>query len=272
MKSRVSSTRVNTNIVQGKISCAECNEIMHQKVNQKARIDLFICKNKDCKNTVNRSWLFKMIRLAIEQHVNKGYIDNKIYENEILRIQKELEESSNNIEKKKAVKLRLYIDKAEIISSIDRSAYDQALKEKENDLTKLKSKHSKLAEQLQSIKDGFNSRRKNFSKSLDKFKLEIKDILHSVQINKDEAIINIHGWRIYDIPKPNNTHLAWNKREENKFDIYSLPLCRYDTGDENLDMLVHQEINPNYENELDEYFQSEDYKSKIKGVSSLGSN
>jgi DNA invertase Pin-like site-specific DNA recombinase len=65
-----SRTNVNTNIIYGKINC-ECGNVMHQKVIPQGRIDSFVCKDEKCKNSINRPWLFRMVRRIVERHAQK---------------------------------------------------------------------------------------------------------------------------------------------------------------------------------------------------------
>ncbi|PNW28945.1 recombinase family protein [Formosa algae] len=65
-----SGTKVHVNILSGKIYCS-CGNIMHQKVLPTSRLDIFICKDEKCKNSINRTWLFSMVRLAVEKHAQK---------------------------------------------------------------------------------------------------------------------------------------------------------------------------------------------------------
>jgi hypothetical protein len=81
----------------------------------------------------------------------------------------------------------------------------------------------------------------HFSKDLEVFKVE--DIISHVCTDKDRVLINIFGWREYDLHKPNSTKLGWEARKskDERYKNEKLPL-RQPINDEDLDLMVNNEI------------------------------
>jgi len=75
LKSRRKTTskryRKHENVVEGKIFCDNCNKVMYQMVVR--RINTFKCFK--CGVTVNRPWLYAMIKFVVEAHKDKVNTD-----------------------------------------------------------------------------------------------------------------------------------------------------------------------------------------------------
>jgi hypothetical protein len=80
---------------------------------------------------------------------------------------------------------------------------------------------------------------KHFSEDLELFKVEIKDIISHIIIYKERVLINIYGWREYDLHKPNSVKLGWEARKplNERYINEELPL-RHSIDDENLEMMI----------------------------------
>ena len=267
MKTRLSKTRRNTNVLQGKITCG-CKSIMHQKVNQKptVRVNQYVCKNNACNNTINREWLYEMVRLVVKQHVEKSELDKILYTKTIELLNKEILFLKNQIQKKEKRRNKMWANKPKYIKSLGEQLYYSKLKGIKMDLEELNPKHINSMLKRDSLKNAFKSKRKRFSENYEDLKLQIKDILDSVIIKKNEVDINIFGWRIYTLFKPNSTLLAWDKRDINKKYEYKLPQRHYWSEEDDLANLIYQYFNQPTEEELEEHFKSDKYK----GVPSLG--
>lgn len=238
-----SRAKANTNILHGRINC-ECGNVMHQKVISIGRMDCFICKDEKCKNSINRPWLFRMIRRVVERHALKTK-DEQVRENfrlQILSYKKQIELNNKEIERleKRQKRARnLYLDSEgededQLKKEYDEVKADVTIEKKEyNDI------NNKLNEIIKTSEKALKTDIKHFSDDLELFKVEIKDIISNVVISKESVLINIFGWREYDLYKPNSTKLGWEARKplNERYLDEGLPL-RHHIDEENLEMMI----------------------------------
>ncbi len=241
-----SRTKVNTNIIHGKINCGECGNVMHQKVIPQGRIDTFVCKNDDCRNAINRPWLFRMIRLAVEKHAQKTK-DKQVREDYKLKITSNnalIKSNLNEIEKlnNRRIKARtMYIDEDDFSKDDFEKIRDEAVQ----GIEKIEKINNRLNEEVNSYENALNTDIEHFSQDLEIFKEEIKEIIHEVIIHKDEVHINIFGSRVYELYKPNSATLGWRaKRIAKGLPVKKevLPL-RHPIDDEDLEIMKNKELN-----------------------------
>ncbi|MNQ60590.1 Transposon Tn3 resolvase [compost metagenome] len=207
-----SRTNVNTNIIQGKINCL-CGAVMHQKVIPQGRIDSFVCKDDNCKNSINRPWLFRMIRRIVDRHAHETK-DEKARESFKLQIQSfrfQIQANAKEIEKieKRRKRLRdLYLD-----SQYTKDEYNDIRTEIDKELQEYHVKNNKLNEVIRTSENALETEINHFSEDLELFKNEIKDIITEVIIDKDYVSINIWNWSTYYLDKPNPIKLGWEARK-----------------------------------------------------------
>jgi hypothetical protein len=233
-----SRTNVNTNIIHGKINC-ECGNVMHQKVIPKGRIDSFVCKDEKCKNSINRPWLFRMIHRVVERHAQKTK-DEQVRENFKLQISsykakivlnnKEIEKLENRQKRARDLYLDLELSKEE---------YNETKEDVRTKIEVYNHINVKLHEVITTSENALKTDIKHFSEDLELFKVEIKDIISHVIIDKKRVLINIFGWREYDLHKPNSIKLGWEARKpiNERYLNEGLPL-RHPIDDENLEMMI----------------------------------
>lgn len=238
-----SRANVHINILQGKILCGECGSIMHQKVIPQARLNQFVCKNDDCRNSINRPWLFRMVRLAVERHGQRTKEEQvrQEYETKIQNNKSIIESNEKEInvhEKRKTRSRMLFLDE---LSTREEYLNDREIADLSID--KLKAKNKEIKKEISLLESSLNGSMEYFSDDLKLFKNEIKDIIKEVIIHKDRVLINIFGWRTYDLHKPNSQKLAWMTRNLEK----GIPLneelpLRHPIDDEQLEMMIDNEI------------------------------
>lgn len=241
-----SRINVNTNIIQGRIKC-ECGNIMHQKVIKKARSNSFVCKDEQCRNSINRPWLFRMIRKIVERHAQKTK-DEHLRKKIKLNLSSHKAKIDNNLreidklERRKRRSRDLYAD-----MEFSREEYHEI---KTNIAVKIEQynyENNKLKKLIKASENALKTEAKHFSVDLELFKAEIQDIISSVIIGKDRVLINIFGWREYDLYKPNSIKLGWEARKpiNERYINEELPL-RQAIDDEDLDMMIED-----YRKEID---------------------
>jgi DNA invertase Pin-like site-specific DNA recombinase len=265
--------RVNENIVEGKIACDKCDKPLYQIVN-KGRSDMFKCAH-GCKVSVNRPWLYEMIRYVINKHTKhlndkefKKDLHKKIEENQqfILELKENEEENESaqilNYEKflKNKVKEHIY-EKAN-------TNFERELKNIEKQLKESTTKNS-------SYRQALKSKPQHFSFDLKTFKVQIQDILNKVEVNSEFVTININDMVNYTIPQLGGTKIGWiKKKNKGKKMIFENP---FDSGikiknfinDEDLDVMVNNEIY-DFDDDIETHFKSDEYKENMKELGSLG--
>lgn len=238
-----SRTNVNTNIIQGKINC-ECGQVMHQKVIPQSRIDSFVCKDEKCKNSINRPWLFRMVRKAVEKHAQKTK-DKQVREK--FRLEISSNKATINVNTKQLEKLNTRRTKARVLyiddDDFSKDEYNTIIEELKLDIEKINKDNIKLNEVIRTSEKALENDIEHFSKDLELFKAEIQDIISHVIIGKERVLINIYGWREYDLHKPNSIKLGWEARkpENERYLNEELPI-RKPIDDEELDMMARDYI------------------------------
>lgn len=208
-----SRANVNTNIISGKINCA-CGNVMHQKVIPQGRIDSFICKDSKCKNSINRPWLFRMIRKIVERHAQKTR-DKQVREKmklEISACKAAININLKQFEKlnKRKIKAREeYLDDDEF----SKEEYNIILEEIKKNISQIKKHDIKLNGTIRNFENSLKNEIKHFSEDLEIFRSEIQDIIKHVIIEKESVLINLYGWGEYDLNKPNSIKLGWEARK-----------------------------------------------------------
>lgn len=233
-----SRTNVNTNIIHGKINC-ECGNVMHQKVIPQGRIDSFVCKDEKCKNSINRPWLFRMVRRVVERHAQKTK-DEQVREKFKLQISShkvEIDLNNKEIEKleKRQKRARdLYAD-----LDFTKEEYNETKADVGTKIEQYNVINSKLNELIRASEYALKTDIKHFSEDLELFKAEIQDIISHVIIDKKSVLINIFGWREYDLYKPNSIKLGWEARKplKERYLNEELPL-RFPIDDESIEMMI----------------------------------
>lgn len=240
-----SRTKVNTNIIQGKITCGRCRSVMHQKVIPQGRIDSFVCKNEKCKNSINRPWLFRMVRKAVERHAQKTK-DEQVREKfklQISSLKAQLGVNSKQLNKLKKARVSLTINHHMDKDILPVDIYNSSIEKIKQDLEKINKENIKLNEGIRNSENALKLDIEHFSQDLELFKAEIQDIINHVTIGKDRVLINIFGWREYDLYKPNSIKLGWEARkpEKERYLNEELPL-RHPIDDENLEMMINNAL------------------------------
>lgn len=234
-----SRTNINTNIIHGKINC-ECGNVMHQKVIPQGRIDSFVCKDDKCKNSINRPWLFRMVRKVVERHAQKTK-DEQVRENFKLQISShkvKIDLNNKEIDKLENRQKRardLYADLDFTKEEYNQMKADVGAKKEGYNIHNIK-----LNEAIKASENALKIDIKHFSEDLELFKAEIQDIISHVIIDKERVLINIFGWREYDLHKPNSVKLGWEARKplNERYLNEELPL-RQPIDDENLEMMIN---------------------------------
>jgi len=260
---------VHPNIIQGKITCGECCSVMHQKVIISARLDLFVCKKDDCRNSINRQWLFRMIRLVVEKHAKKNK-DEQVREKYRLLISSTkavIEVNKRELEKLKKRRLNariMYIEEEDF----SKDDYNEIKKMTIQNIELLEKDNLKRNDDINKFSKLLNSPISHFSKDLTLFKEEIKDIINNVTIYRSNIIINLLGFRSYDLEKPNSTRLGWEARkpENERYLNEKLPL-RHPIEDSELEIMINSHIAES-EGLVEEYLNSVEYKEKGAGLGS----
>ncbi|WP_423819189.1 recombinase family protein [Salinimicrobium sp. TIG7-5_MAKvit] len=238
-----SRANVNTNIISGKITCT-CGNVMHQKVIPQGRIDSFVCKDTKCKNSINRPWLFRMIRKIVERHAQKTR-DKQVREKmklEISACKATISINLKQLEKlnKRKIKARVeYLDDDEF----SKEEYNLILSEIKKDIIQIKENNIKLNDTIRNFENSLKNEIKHFSEDLEIFRNEIQDIVRHVIIEKESVLINLYGWGEYDLNKPNSIKLGWEARkpESERYQNEGLPL-RHPITDEDLDLFTRDYI------------------------------
>jgi hypothetical protein len=143
--------------------------------------------------------------------------------------------------------------------------YSSALDKISNDIIKLEKEKGILSKREFSYRASLENEIKHFSNDLNVLKKQIQDILISVFVFKDEIEINL-SYSTINLKKPKPGKLGWLSRgmKNNKENSYgNLLVNSYLISAEELEQI---EININSmsvtEEDIEEYFKSEEYKKK----------
>ncbi len=149
--------------------------------------------------------------------------------------------------------------------------YNDSIEVIKHDINKINNENIKLNEAISNSERALKNDIEHFSQDLELFKIEIQDIISHVTIDKERVLINIFGWREYDLHKPNSIKLGWEARKPigERYLNEELPL-RHPIDEENLEMMISNELRDN-DDEITKHLNSDEYKESIKGVKSLGS-
>ncbi|SMG23627.1 recombinase family protein [Arenibacter troitsensis] len=248
-----SRTKVNTNIVEGRIKC-HCGEPMYQKVVPSGRMDSFVCKDLSCKNSVNRPWLFRMVKKVVERHAKKSR-DAKYRKDIGLKMSShQAQINLNNREEEKLNARKWKFQDAWGDGDLSDDDYKYQLQVIKQNLLKINVDNIQLNEDINLLGNDLNSEIKHFSDDLELFKNEIKDIVKYVEIDKDSVIINVFGRWGYDLFKPNSVKLGWEARkpESERYLNEKLPL-RHPIEDEVIEIMADTYGDENYDDKLDDY-------------------
>ena len=252
--------RVNENIVEGKIVCHGCNSTMYQFVASKSRADLFKC-SQSCSISVNRPWLYEMIRYVVHKHTEKikdkefkVNLKDKIDENE--QLLKDFLISKNKLERAQLNNYEKYL-----LNNVKESIYEHMNSKFEKELTRIELNLNDCNKKKKSYLLALQIKPQHYSDDLKTFKIQIKNILKEVEVGKDFVTININDVLKYTIPQINPTKLGWIRRKsKGEKMIFQSP---FDTGirvrnvisDEDLGAMIEafnfeeDEIDDGYDNE-----------------------
>ncbi|MHC0445797.1 recombinase family protein [Flavobacterium sp. 3-218] len=232
-----SRTNINTNIVQGKITCV-CGSVMHQKVIPQGRHDSFTCKDEKCKNSINRPWLFRMVRRLVNRHAEKTK-DEKVRENfklQILSHKANIDLNNREIEKLENRRKRardLYLD-----YEYTKEDYNEIKSEITTKIEECNQLNIRLNEVIKSSEKALTKDIEHFSEDLELFKNEIKEIINYIIIEKEEVCIKLYGWSEYYLPKPNPIKLGWEARKPVNERYLEEKLPRHTFTDDDLQMMI----------------------------------
>lgn len=268
--------RVNENIVEGKIECYTCEKPMYQIVNheKRGRSNMFKCSG-NCKISVNRPWLYEMIRYVIDKHTEK--LKQQEFKKDLVRKIKEITTYINDlkerISKVESSQLKNYKNFNE--GSVKESIYKKVNKDYEIELKNLNLALIENNAKNDSYQLAKKSKPKHFSDDLNTYKLQIQDILEKVEVEDKSIIININNTINYTIPQINPTKLGWiKKKNKGKKMIFESP---FKTGikiknfitDNDLEAMKDEYLDDNYYDKVEIYLDSEEYNKKTKNVKSF---
>ena len=238
---------VYENIVEGKIECYNCGSPMYQVVIKSGRCNIFKCSN-NCSISVNRPWLYEMIRYVVDKHTSK--VNNKEFKDNLKRKIEENEQLLSDL-----VSRRTEIETAQILNyerflmiKVKEYMYDKVNKKFEKELTRIELNLKKCKTKGISYKTALKSKPQHYSDDLKTFKVQIQNILNEVEVGNNYVILNIGNVVKYTIPQLNGTKLGWIKRKNSdKKMIFESP---FETGikiinyinDEELDSMVNEHL------------------------------
>lgn len=265
--------RVHENIVEGKIVCYDCNNPMYQIVIEKARCNIFKC-SKNCSTSVNRPWLYEMVRYVVDKHT-KETNDKEFKENLKIKIKENEQLLADLIKRRKVVETaQLTNYENYLLKNVKDSIYERANDKFERELKTIELNIKQCNEKKKSFKSALSTKPQHFSEDLKTFKVQIQDILKEVEVANDFVILNINNVVQYKIPQINGTKLGWIKRKnKGRKMTFDSP---FDTGieirnvitDENLEVMINSQSLD--DDEIDRYFESEEYRNKIGKIKGLG--
>jgi len=254
------SMRVNkhVNVVEGKIICDHCQQLMYQVIIKKARSDKYGCFGKNgCKEktSVNRPWLIAMIRYVVEAHKDKANTDEfkSDLNLNLKRTKTQLEEAEQRLEEA----IRASTNNAEMLARerINEATFNNLDIKFKREMESLRTQIQVHKVKIKSFKKALKSKPQHYSDDLATFKEQIRDILHEVEVGKDYVRINLENVIIYRIPKPTPSQIGWHTRKKLPFNT------PFETGikvikvlsDEDLPAFIEEQTNPDeYNKAIDE--------------------
>lgn len=263
--------QVNINIVKGKIFCKKCSKVsMYQKVNEGVFINLFICKN--CKNSINRDWLKKYIKVIVEQTKDLKGIIKKGLEAKI----ETLEGQISNYDGKLSI---LNVERNKL--SINKNPFDELDYKYEADKLDLEIKYINRKKKVvinekeltrNQVFDLVRLPKKRLSDNDGEFKSQIKDIIEKVYVWKDVVTIDLYGMVRFKVSKPNANDLLRQKRGKSVEHLYKLeaPINlwddeEYSSFDEYIDVLEYNYLNKPSEKEIKKHDKTKDQAASLGG-------
>lgn len=264
---------VHPNLVQGKIYCKRCNCVMHQVVILSARSNFYRCKNKSCSNSINRPWLQEVIKQVMDEFGKrtKDKIVREQIHDEIKVIGSRLRNIKKDLRAKNTATTTITVKFAE--GKLTDANYSSALDKISNDITKLEKEKEILKNQEFSYRVSLENEIKHFSDDLNVLKKQIKDILIYVNVFKDEVEIRL-PYSCINLQKPKSGKLGWLTRRaknDKEKDYGDLLVDSYLISAEDLERIEYGINAMSFtEEDLDNYFNSEEYKMKSKGLKGLG--
>lgn len=269
----ISGREVHTNLFSGKIECGICNEKMYQIVIEKGRNNLFRCKNPRCKNSVNRPWLYDITKLTL-----KKYIENTKQEEVREEIKREAENLKIKISgykkdiedfEKQLDTITLKFAQGKVPDKSYMNVVDKINVKMDFKKSKLTQSNTKLIELINAL----NKEEIFFSEELSVLKKQINDILKSVRVFKNEVELNFFALSI-NIKKARGADIFWLRKKtiEEQLKVFNRSIQDgfvLNIDDiENLQSMVDGYFLSN--EMIDDYFSSQEYNRKVKGVNSLG--
>jgi len=235
----ISRKYVHTNLVQGKITCIDCDSIMQQWVNPNANCNQYRCKK--CKNRVSRKWLNEVIRQVMNEHAIKTreVSSRKEMKNKIISCDARIESHKASLERLE--KRRLKIQAAYFDDELADSDYNHHRDDIKKKQALIHTNISSIKEERTALKIALSGEIKHFSSNLEVFKTEIDDLLKFVHVTSDRIIINILGWREYSIKPPSYHSVGWKTRRGESI-VDPLPK-RFKLSDSDLDLMVNDYLN-----------------------------
>jgi DNA invertase Pin-like site-specific DNA recombinase len=246
--------RVNENIVEGRIECHKCSKPMYQIVN-KGRSDMFKCTH-GCKVSVNRPWLYEMIRYVIDKHTKhlndeefKKDLLKKIEENQQFIL--ELKKNEDENESAQVLNYERFLKK-----KVKEHIYEKANSNFERELINIKKQLKECTTKNSSYRKALKSKPQHFSFDLKTFKVQIQDVLKNVEVSSEFITININNMVNYTIPQLGGTKIGWIKKKnkgqkmifENPF-VTGIKVKNF-INDDDLEILIHNYLN-DYSSEID---------------------
>ncbi len=243
--------RVNVNLVEGKIECYKCGNTMHQVVIKKGRSDMFKCSKKCSRVTVNRPWLYEMIRYVVEKHTKK--VNDKKFKNDLNKQIKENEQLEADLLRQKDITESAQLRNYDMFlkGKISEAIYDKTGERYVKELKNISLQLNECQKKVESYKKALKTKPKHFSNDLKTFKVQIQDILESVEVNDSYVIINIGNVVLYEIPQLSGTKIGWaNRKYKGEGMVFKSPFTtgikvRGYVTDEQLEMMINNELNEN---------------------------
>lgn len=267
--------RVNVNVVEGKIECYKCGSPMYQVVIEKGRTNMFKCSSKCSKISVNRPWLYEMLRYVVEKHAEK--VNNQKFKNSL---DKQITE--NDILEKELIKEKSILEEAQLKNydrllrgKVNESVYEKTNHNYTKELNNLTFQINECGKKLKSYREALKNKPKHFSNDLKTFKVQVKDLLHCVEVNDDFIIINIENLVQYRIPQLSGSEIGWAKRKYTGEDyMFNSPFItginiKNCINDDDLESMIDEQISNN-SSLVDNYLESPEHKKEVKNIKSLG--
>lgn len=243
--------RVNENIVEGKIECDKCGNTMYQIVIKGNRSNSFKCSKK-CSSSVNRPWLYEMIRYVIDNHTKQ--LNDKEFKEGLLEKIEENQQFLLDLKAKQSDTESAQLQNYEIflMKKVKAKMYEKANEKFEKDLTSIELQLNECTAKNKSYRQALKSKPQHFSFDLKMYKVQIQDVIKRVEVNDTFVTINVDDMVNYTIPQLGGTKIGWiNKKNkgqqmvfENPFDTGNIKIKNF-ISDEQAEMMVDNVLNDN---------------------------